>query len=357
MQDIQQPHFQGTIKELTSEIIEIKREYYNLKRINSALLFCINILYEAEPSEEAINSLLENLAEYHKAGRAYIFEFSEDRKSITNTYEWCSENIKSEKELFQNVPISIFKNWINLFQNVGFLKIDSVEEIKEFLPEYELMKEENISSVLIVPFYKRGKIVGFIGVDNPKESTDCLILLKSIATFILRDIERRKNVKKLYQLGYTDKLTGMQNRHAYVRKIKDLEKRTNKNKTLGIIFADINGLKKANDNYGHEKGDEMIKTVSTILQTVCLSNPSNPEKLPGVINVYRIGGDEFVIFCEKMQKNDFNRKVSELKKYSIISVGEVWTDRLENIEKKVAQADKLMYKEKEKYHTKLEEQH
>lgn len=53
-----------------------------------------------------------------------------------------------------------------------------------------------------------------------------------------------------------------------------------------IVFLDVDDFKDINDTYGHQYGDELLKTVATVLD----------EQKPEGSMVYRFGGDEFVVF-------------------------------------------------------------
>ena len=80
----------------------------------------------------------------------------------------------------------------------------------------------------------------------------------------------------------TDAMTGLLNRRAFNDEAMSVDENPRKNE-ITFIACDINGLKKTNDTYGHEVGDEMILGFSRIF-TDCLSQYGN---------LYRIGGDEF----------------------------------------------------------------
>ncbi len=83
--------------------------------------------------------------------------------------------------------------------------------------------------------------------------------------------------------AYYDQMTGLQNRRAYAEKIHQYLE--NKPSDCCVIMADINGLKKMNDTYGHEAGDELI-----IGAAGCLRQSFHDEE-----TIYRIGGDEFCV--------------------------------------------------------------
>lgn len=81
------------------------------------------------------------------------------------------------------------------------------------------------------------------------------------------------------KIGTTDKMTGLYNRFAFER---DYEKY--KEEKVGIAYCDLNGLKYANDNFGHKAGDNLILTFAGLL-----SVNFNDYKC------YHISGDEFIV--------------------------------------------------------------
>jgi diguanylate cyclase (GGDEF)-like protein len=102
-------------------------------------------------------------------------------------------------------------------------------------------------------------------------------------SFLIRQGMSYKFVSKL---AYTDGLTELGNRTAY---LEQLEKyRIDAPMELGIVFLDVNNLKKVNDTYGHEEGDNIIKAVAEVI--------GNSFGKYG--SAYRIGGDEFCILLE-----------------------------------------------------------
>lgn len=88
---------------------------------------------------------------------------------------------------------------------------------------------------------------------------------------------------RLHNAAHIDLLTGMQNRNAYERDIYNVAKECET--ALGCVYIDVNGLKHVNDNYGHEKGDAMLKSIAAAIK-----------EYYGDTHAYRVGGDEFVIF-------------------------------------------------------------
>lgn len=95
-----------------------------------------------------------------------------------------------------------------------------------------------------------------------------------------------------------DELTGLEKRDVVLRRIKSL---INDNKEFHIIFTDIDFFKSINDNFGHKRGDEILKDVATFLKQLV-----NDDEI-----VSRWGGDEFLILINN-NPIEFSQKISEL---------------------------------------------
>ena len=154
-------------------------------------------------------------------------------------------------------------------------------------------------------------------------------------------------------LAYRDSLTGIKNSTAYTEAIETLNKEINLgNPSFGVLVAAINNLKKTNDTYGHDIGNELIIHTAKILCDTFKTS-----------SVYRIGGDEFVVILrgrdldkhhsliEKMDRtfsedyvtvHDENVSVSIARGVSIfnVDIDRVYTDVF-------AKADQAMYMNKE----------
>ena len=142
-----------------------------------------------------------------------------------------------------------------------------------------------------------------------------------------------------------DALTGFKNRKAYYKDIDFIEHDQEiSTQPVGVVFADVNGLKKVNDNFGHDAGDELIASVAKAITEIF------PEA-----KKYRFGGDEFVILSFDKNKTIFDEKLEKLtglwkdNRYSA-SIGSVWMEHAINFEKSVAVADEMMYTDKSRYY-------
>ncbi|MDM8534186.1 diguanylate cyclase [Clostridiaceae bacterium HSG29] len=123
-----------------------------------------------------------------------------------------------------------------------------------------------------------------------------------------RDITERKiNEQEIEYKSYHDELTGLNNRTYFNEKLDEYNKEYNL--PLGIILADLNGLKITNDTLGHIKGDILLKKVAEILKTF--------NKYRSLIA--RIGGDEFIMLVPNKNEAEIREICDNIKKMCLES--------------------------------------
>lgn len=114
---------------------------------------------------------------------------------------------------------------------------------------------------------------------------------KELEKTVKREREQKQELGSAKLLAYTDPLTGVKNKLAYIEQVEllnnDIE--AEKIEEFGVVVFDLNGLKIINDTLGHAAGDKYIKAGSRL---ICLKFCHSP--------VYRIGGDEFVVLLQGM---------------------------------------------------------
>lgn len=114
---------------------------------------------------------------------------------------------------------------------------------------------------------------------------------------------------------------------------------------FAIIFADMNGLKRLNDTKGHQAGDAMLKEAAGILSDVFYD-----------AEVYRVGGDEFMVIACKMEPDTVGERVAELIEKSNrtetvrFAIGVSLSKDEPDIIKAMRSADKKMYEDKQRFY-------
>lgn len=100
--------------------------------------------------------------------------------------------------------------------------------------------------------------------------------------------ETKKYIRYIQDIAKTDSLTGLRNKNAYKLCVDSINSEyIPEKKSFAVVVFDVNNLKFINDNYGHEKGDELI---SASARAICQALPCS--------TVFRIGGDEFAAVAE-----------------------------------------------------------
>ena len=115
---------------------------------------------------------------------------------------------------------------------------------------------------------------------------------------------------------------------------------------FGIVMMDLNGLKQINDENGHQKGDEYILRSVEAMKDVF-----------GISNLYRIGGDEFVVILNNVTRSEFDDLVEKMKKREAeddivsIAVGSYWVDSKNSAREILNTVDEDMYAVKRQFYT------
>lgn len=119
-----------------------------------------------------------------------------------------------------------------------------------------------------------------------------------VVACIIEDVsEERRKEQKIKEFAFFDALTGLHNRR-YIMEI--LEKWLEEAEPFTITFIDLDNLKFANDEAGHEEGDKYIKQTANLLAQVS-----------GQIEVARIGGDEFLLLVKNRTEEELRREMEE----------------------------------------------
>lgn len=153
-----------------------------------------------------------------------------------------------------------------------------------------------------------------------------------------------KELSNIEQIAFTDALTEIPNRAAYVRRLEEIEKAKNIKSEYAIVLFDIDHFKYINDNYGHLSGDAVLKKCAKMLAEVF--NFSG-------CGVYRIGGDEFAVIIEDSSEEFLIGrllKISENEKNGLgfrLSKGYAFSNNKRDFAAAFKYADEMLYADKE----------
>ena len=139
-------------------------------------------------------------------------------------------------------------------------------------------------------------------VQKTTDESHYIIGIENINDEVKKEKQHLKALNSEKELARRDELTGIKNKTAY----NELEKSVQSNidngmdyLPFGLVVCDTNDLKKINDSKGHVAGDEYIKESAKLLCNVFVHSP-----------VFRIGGDEFVVF---LRGDDYSNRQALMK--------------------------------------------
>jgi diguanylate cyclase (GGDEF)-like protein/PAS domain S-box-containing protein len=123
-------------------------------------------------------------------------------------------------------------------------------------------------------------------VDVEVASSPCVYHDRPAMVLLARDITAQLRYERdLHALALVDELTGLQNRRAFTLFAdQELARARRNGRTPVLVFADLDGLKKINDEHGHAAGDAAIRLVASALKSIFREGDT----------VARWSGDEFV---------------------------------------------------------------
>ena len=251
----------------------------------------------------------------------------------------------------------IVESWKNTIAGSSCLVIQNEKDmqvLKERNPLwYDSLSEANVKNVVLFPLNYNNKTLGYIWASNfdTNKTVQIRETLELTAYLLASEISNNQLFKRLKVLSTMDMLTGVLNRNEMNNRVDYYcHPETKEKKSIGIIFADLNGLKLINDTQGHEAGDSLLKTASKILKNVFKG-----------YEIFRAGGDEFMIILPDTSLADIENLVKKLKKESdktgtvSFATGFSIENDSKNIRSALKHADELMYEDKKRFYDEFPE--
>ncbi len=309
---------------------------------------CLIQTHSTVDPNKSMNILLRFLGQKLLCDRADIYENGYDG-ALLHTYHWSSEDLSCSKESFSKDSLeaehlSYLYTWYETFLHNEPIVLTNMEQFKKDSPElYAYLKPGAAETILLVPLLHKDRVAGFLRLDNPgtERISEAAEVCKILSHFIVAIWQRRELFSHLRRMSHHDQLTGALNRHALDEFIRSEAFQG----PIGMVYCDIVGLKSINDLLGHDSGDETILRCYEAI----VSAFSEEE-------VYRIGGDEFVILFASGNETEFGRRVERLRREIIsrnceLSIGCIWSEEKEkNFRELLSLADDRMYQEKNNFY-------
>ncbi len=154
--------------------------------------------------DEAITAALRSIAISEGADRAYIIGFDEGGRTVSCSHEWCGPGISALKAYYQQLPFAGFP-WSTAMHGAG--QTLHVSDLRltppEAGPERQLFGQHGVRSLLQVPMFSAGRVVGLVGFNSihrhvawPESSIE---LVRWVGGAIAAALHRRRTACRLIE--------------------------------------------------------------------------------------------------------------------------------------------------------------
>ncbi len=347
-------HYCTYTQEITSEADPEQMSNVSQDTASEVLSTCIKLRATTD-FEISINEVIQDIRNICGAGYCAILTMNELTQSCSLLCEDISEyfrNTTYKPGWFTEDFYKIASGWEAVIGGSNCLILKNLKEmdsLKEKDPQwYDSLVSANVESLVLFPLKNGRELVGYIWATN--FDTDKTMHIKEVLElttfFIASEISSYEMFDKFRILSTIDLLTGVYNRNEMNNRVMQLsvDNRPNR-KNLGIVFADLNGLKQVNDNHGHSAGDKLIKDAAELLKEVFKTK-----------EIFRAGGDEFMVLLRDTTMDYMEQHEKELKEKANASdkvrfaVGLCLMDDSQQIYEAMKAADLNMYEDKKKYY-------
>ena len=322
----------------------------SISTATSVVRSCIKLI-GAEDFRKSVVSVLEQLAEETGATASDILLLDQEKQEVivfSETRDSASwENRKSTEEL---IPYSLAITWEAMIgDGNGFIITDKADmvELEERNPAWaSSLQEGGVETLVLIPLRRKQEVIGYLYVVNydVEKTVEVKELLELTAFFLGAEIANSQLLEQLDEMSRTDSLTGLNNHNAMLRVMKEFTGGREK-RPFGVVNIDLNGLKVVNDTKGHAAGDKLLIQAGEILRKVFYDK-----------DVYRSGGDEFVVIIDEITEDVFEMKIEKLREASeknsevSFAIGSFWSDGSVDIAAAFHKADQTMYADKREYY-------
>ena len=258
----------------------------------------------------------------------------------------------SMKDYMQFLPYEIIASWEDTIGGSDGVIVKDKHDMLELSkknPEWaKSLQAGAVSNLILYPLMQGKSAMGFLFITN-FDAKNLVALKESVgltAFFLSSEISSHLLVEKLERLSNQDLLTGVKNRNSMNTRVDLFVSGEQKIAApFGVIFADLNGLKQMNDKNGHAAGDVLIKAGAAVIKQIF-----------GEDEIYRAGGDEFVVICPACSEEEFYSKVEKLRAKSgfgskaCLAIGADWNKEGDDLRRSMHLADEAMYRDKENFY-------
>ena len=148
-----------------------------------------------DQSKAAVNNLLALVGRENEVNRVYIFSYDFDKRVMSNTYEWCSDDVSPEMRNLQDLPMNLFQSWVQTHVAGKMLIVPDVSKLDKEDILRLVLEPQGIQTLVTVPMIFNNECLGFVGFDSVKKiklwSEEEISFLHLLADLICNVTDRR----------------------------------------------------------------------------------------------------------------------------------------------------------------------
>jgi len=128
-----------------------------------------------------ITEALRLTGQFAGADRCYVFQLHDDDRLISNTFEWCAPGVEAQMHRLQDIVVPPSSWWVERLRTLEASYLPTLDSLPpEATHEREVLEQQSIQSLVIVPLAESGRPLGFIGLDWVRAEVDLALEEKSL---------------------------------------------------------------------------------------------------------------------------------------------------------------------------------
>ena len=339
-------YFEFTKKPVAEKLAEVSAEAAAF-----VIKTCIN-LRGTKDFSDSMNTVITDIRDKTDSFCSCIIMIDKEKQKYAPLCAKFKNDMASIEDFLPYLTPDVVFSWENTLKGHDHIIVKDefdMAELEKRNPVWVAsLRSANVTSLVLSPLSRGDRLFGVLFITN--FNVDRLVEFKEImdltSFFLSSEIANNDLMEQLEYMSNVDFLTGVRNRNSMNARVdRHVSGARPVKAPFGIIFADLNGLKQCNDSGGHEAGDQLLKDAAELLK-----------KHFDSYEIFRSGGDEFVVIVADCNKEDFEKKVAELRADSgsdskvSLAIGADWSDNGKYLRLCMHNADEAMYADKNSFY-------
>ena len=308
-------------------------------------------LHETQDFYQAMADTAKELRNICHAEKCSLYTVDKSSRQCTfiNEDGVQEEYLKAFAEEMGRTPFEVAEAWEKDLALSDCLLLHNLDVIRERDPAwFQSLTDHGIRNLILYAVRYNQELVGFIWAANyDVAEMERIKETLELSTFLIATvISNHQLMSQLEYRSVVDALTQVGNRNAMNDRVDRLVSGEDAlPETMGIVFADINGLKVVNDKEGHEAGDKLLVRAASLMKIAFEGS-----------EIFRAGGDEFVVISPNCTEENLALRVSQLRGLTdntsdvSFAIGTEFCTESYDIRVAMNVADGRMYQDKAEYY-------